>query len=245
METTLHRQLKDLYSTGRSVQETWVGDFRIDVRRGRRMIEIQTSSLGAIRDKISTLLERHPVTVVKPIVARKLLLVRDRAGGPVRSRRWSPKRCGWIDIFDPLAHFTTVFPHPNLTLEFPLIEIEETRYPRRARRAWRRSYRTEDQRLLQLLARRSVRTTQDLLRLLEVRLPATFDTRELAQVLDTRRWMAQKVAYCLRRTGAIVGVDKRGNAIVYRSGAPQESRRSKRCSDEAGTVLSTDAQRSA
>ncbi len=216
METSLHQQLKDLYSTPASVQEDWVGDYRIDVRRGRRMIEIQTSSLGAIRDKIRALLVRHPVTVVKPIIARKLLLVKERADGPVRERRWSPKRCGWLDFFEDLTHFTTVFPHPNLTLDIPLIEIEETRFPRKARRFWHRAYRIEDQHLLQVLDHRVVRTADDLLHLLNVRLPDSFDTKTLAETLSTRRWMAQKVAYCLRETGGIAIEGKRGNAILYR-----------------------------
>ena len=229
METSLHQQLKDLYSTPSSVQEDWVGDYRIDVRRGRRMIEIQTSSLGAIRDKIRVLLERHPVTVVKPIIARKMLLVKDRSLGPVRTRRWSPKRCGWIDLFEALTHFTTVFPHPNLTLDVPLIEIEETRFPRKTRRFWHRAYRIEDQRLLQVVDRRTVRTADDLLRLLDVTLPESFDTKDLAEALSTRRWMAQKVAYCLRQTGGIAIEGKRGKAILYRvAGSKPVRKRSSR-----------------
>ena len=216
LETSLHQQLKDLYSTASSVQEDWVGDYRIDVRRGRRLIEIQTSSLGAIRDKIRALLERHPVTVVKPIVARKMLLIKDRPLGPVTARRWSPKRCNWLDLFDALTHFTTVFPHPNLTLDVPLIEIEETRFPRKARRFWHRAYRIEDQRLLQVVDHRTVRTAEDLVQLLAVTLPAAFDTKDLADALSTRRWMAQKVAYCLRQTGGIAIEGKRGNAWLYR-----------------------------
>jgi len=217
LETSLHQQLKDYYSTKASAQEVWVDGYRIDVRRGRRLIEIQTSSLGAIRDKIRKLLESHAVTVVKPIVARKLLLVQDRADGPIRAQRWSPKRCGWIDLFDALAHFTTVFPHPRLTLEIPLIEIEETRFPRKVRRFWHRAYRITDQKLLRVVDRRCARTSDDLLRMLDVSLPETFDTKDLAQKLSTTRNAAQKVAYCLRQTGAVAICGKRGNAMVYRS----------------------------
>ncbi len=225
METSLHQQLKDCYSTTTSVQEVWVGDYRIDVRRGRRLIEIQTSSLGAIRDKIRKLLEKHAVTVVKPIVARKLLLVKDRANGPVKAQRWSPKRCTWLDLFESLAHFTNVFPHPNLTLDVPLIEIEETRFPKKTRRFWHRAYRIENQRLLQIIDQRVLRTTDDLVGLLNVNLSGEFDTRHLADALSTRRWMAQKVAYCLRQTGASLIAGKRGNAIVYRLANKAENKK--------------------
>jgi hypothetical protein len=219
METTLHQQLKDLYSTPSSAQEVWVDNYRIDVRRGRRLIEIQTSSLGAIRDKIRGLLVRHKVTVVKPIIARKMLLVKHRPNAPIRSRRWSPKRGAWIDLFEPLTHFTTVFPHPNLTLEIPLIEIEETRFPRKTRRFWHRAYRVEDQRLLNVVDRRQVRTAADLLEFLGAGLPELFDTRQLADALSTHRALAQKIAYCLRQTGGLTIAGKRGNAITYRFAA--------------------------
>jgi hypothetical protein len=225
--TSLHQQLKDLYSTPKSVQEARVGNYRIDVRRGRRLIEIQTSSLGAIRDKIRDLLRQHRVTVVKPIVARKLLLVKDRPDGPIRASRWSPKRCSWLDLFEALAHFTTVFPHPNLTLDVPLIQIAEARFPRKTRRFWHRAYRIDDQNLLEIVDRRSLRTAADLWDLLGVELPRPFDTRDLAEALATRRWLAQKVAYCLRQTGAATVEGKRGHGWLY-ARAVSEPRRTKR-----------------
>lgn len=219
METTLHQQLKNLYTTPRSSQEVWVDGYRIDVKRGRQLIEIQTSGLGAIREKIRSLLLSHRVTVVKPLIARKMLLIQDRAGSKIHTRRWSPRRGGWIDLFDELAHFTTVFPHPNLTMEFPLIEIEERRFPRKTRRFWHRAYRIEDQHLLQVLSCRRARTPQDLVQLLEVTLPDQFDTRDLSLIVDAPRRMAQKVAYCWRRAGTIAVAGKNGNSIIYRPAA--------------------------
>ena len=44
----------------------------------------------------------------------------------------------YTDLFDDLVHFTRVFPHRRLTLEVPLVDIEEWRYPGhgRRRRQW-------------------------------------------------------------------------------------------------------------
>lgn len=225
METTLHQQLKDHYSTTHSVQEAWVDGFRIDVKQGRRLIEIQTSSLGAIRDKIRTLLDKHRVTVVKPLIARKFLLLQERPRGKVRGQRWSPKRGAWVDLFDDLAHFATVFPHPNLTMEFPLIEIEEQRFPRKTRRFWHRAYRVVDQRLLEVVGCRTAQTAEDWIRLLDVALPPQFDTQDLSRLADTSRRMAQKVAYCWRKTGSIAIAGKNGNAILYRPATATANRR--------------------
>jgi len=55
-------------------------------------------------------------------------------GGEVLGRRLSPKRGQIVDLFDELVHFTRAFPHRRLTLEVPLVEVEERRYPGHGRR---------------------------------------------------------------------------------------------------------------
>jgi hypothetical protein len=42
METTLHRQLKELYATGGALIEQRVGRFRIDVVQPDRLVEINS-----------------------------------------------------------------------------------------------------------------------------------------------------------------------------------------------------------
>src|SRR5690606_15441315 len=109
METTLHQQLKALYAGDTGQVEVRLGDYRIDAVVGKELIEIQHAGLGAIRDKIRTLLAGHTVRVVKPIVASKVLIKRDALGGKIVSRRQSPKRGQLLDIFDDLVHFSIVF----------------------------------------------------------------------------------------------------------------------------------------
>jgi hypothetical protein len=55
-----------------------------------------------------------------------------------------------------------------------------------------------------------------LLRLLPRRMPRQFHTAHLAERLNTPRWTAQRIAYCLRQMGAVEVVGKTGNAILYR-----------------------------
>ena len=130
METTLHKQLKEHYSTKRSELEVRVDGFIIDIVDGNRLIEIQRSGLSSIRSKIQKLLNNnHKVEVVKPLVVRKRLVKLSQKDGSVVDSRWSPKRGGPLDMFEELLYFTRVFPHPNLKLICPLIEIEEVRFP--------------------------------------------------------------------------------------------------------------------
>jgi hypothetical protein len=219
METSLHRQLKDLYAAGGAAIEQRVGRYRIDVVRGRQLVEIQVASLSAIRDKIAVLVKTHDVLLVKPVVITKHLVKLGRAGGKVVSRRRSPKRRTLLDMFEELVHFTRVYPHKRLTVEVPLIEIEEWRYPGHGRR---RRYRdndhiVEDQHLLEVHETHTFRTAADLRRLLPPTLAQPFHTGQLAEGLGVDRWIAQRMAYCLRETGAIRSVGKLRGAWLYKA----------------------------
>src|SRR5271157_4768736 len=81
METSLHRELKLLYAGRQARYEVSLAGNRIDAIARGRLIEIQHGSLGAIRDKIRNLLESHRVTIVKPIIATKVLVKKAAKGG--------------------------------------------------------------------------------------------------------------------------------------------------------------------
>jgi hypothetical protein len=217
METTLHRQLKERYATEGALVEQRLGRYRIDVVRPGELVEIQLASLTAIRDKVAALLKKHRVLLVKPIVVRKHLVKLRRAGGKEVSRRRSPKQGTLLDLFDELVHFTRVFPHRRLTLEVLLIEIEERRYPGHGRRRWRRDndHQVEDQRLVEVHGAHAFRTPADLCRMLPPALPQPFHTGHIAEHLGVARWIAQRMAYCLRETGAIRSVGKLRGAWLY------------------------------
>ena len=217
METSLHRELKLIYAASPEDTEVRIGRFRIDAVNGKELIEIQHGGLSAIRDKIQKLLKDHRVRVVKTIIARKLLVKRKSRRGRVVERRLSPKRGQLLDVFGDLVHFTRVFPHPRLTLEVLLVEVEEWRYPGHGRRRrWRlRDFQIEDQKLLEIQGHRVIRRAKDLANMVPNSIPLPFDTQDLANALQIKRWEAQKGAYCLRHTGAAEPVGKRGNAILY------------------------------
>lgn len=215
METTLHRQLKTLYA-GTDAQEVQIEGFRIDAVKGRQLIEVQCASLGALRDKLRTLLEGHKVLVVKPLASRKLLVNRESRAGATLSSRYSPVRQSLFYVFDELVHFCNVFPHRRLTLEVVLAVWEEHRIPRRRVRRFRPQHTVVDRVLQQVERTVSLRTVRDLADLLPTDLPLEFTTQELAAGAGVPRWLAQKAAYCLRKTGAVELIGKRGHALLYR-----------------------------
>jgi hypothetical protein len=227
METSLHRQLKVIYAGETARTEERLDGFRIDAIRGKQLIEIQHGSLAAIRDKISRLLEKHRVLVVKPLILQKTLVRQDAKGGSVLSRRRSPKVESVLSLFDELIYFTRVFPHRNLILETPLVEVEEFRYPGHGRRRrWRENdFLVEDQRLVAIHQTHRFKTNQDLLALLPPTLPRPFHTGHLAQGLEVQRWIAQRIAYVLRKCGAATECGKQGNARLYEVVLPPVKKR--------------------
>ncbi len=230
METSLHRQLKAQYAGEAAQVEQRLGDYRIDAVRPGELVEIQHGSLAAIRDKIRALLADHKVLVVKPLIAKKTLIKLDRRGGREMSRRSSPKTAGILDVFHELVYFTQVFPHPRLALEVPLVEVEERRYPGHGRRRrWRQDdFQVEDQQLVKVHQTHRLTTCRDLVALLPAKLPAEFHTGHLADGLAIDRWVAQRIAYCLRKMGAAQSCGKQGNAVLYRLGGELPSRRARR-----------------
>jgi hypothetical protein len=217
METSLHHELKLLYAGRRAQYEVALEGYRIDAVARGRLIEVQHGALGAIRDKVRTLLESHRVTIVKPIIASKTLVKKAAKGGEVLSRRTSPKRGQILDLFDELVHFSNVFPHRRLTLEVLLVDVEESRYPGHGRRRrWRTDdHEVEDQRLVAIHHKHRLRTAADLARLVRCPLPTPFHTAHLAESLGVRRWSAQRIVYCLQRMGSLALVGKEGNARLY------------------------------
>ena len=218
METSLHRDLKSHYADDRNCLEVPLGEYRIDALADDWLVEIQHGSLSAIRNKVKSLLKSHQVLVVKPLLRTKQLIKRKKKKGAVAGRRKSPKRASWLDIFDELLYFTSVFPHPRLAIEFVMVDVQEWRYPGHGRRRrWsKKDFVVEDQKLLAVHDATRLCKVEDLWQPLgDLKLPRPFHTGHLAESLGVCRETAQRIAYVMRQTGAIHQVGKQGNAILY------------------------------
>ena len=217
METSLHRCLKSHFADFGAKYEEPLGQYRIDVHNGHELVEIQHGSLAAIRDKIARLVVDHQVRVVKPIIGRKTIIRLDRPEGREFSRRLSPKQGVLFDVFDELIFFRRIFPHPQLIVEALIVDVEETRYPGHGRRRrWRANdHVVDDQRLVAIRSRLTLRSAGDLVALLPADLPRPFHTGHLSRLLRIRRPIAQRIAYCLRHMSAAREVGKQGNLRLY------------------------------
>jgi hypothetical protein len=215
METSLHRSLKERYATGRDGRpEVPVQGFRVDaVDVDGRLVEVQSGPLGPLRGKLQRLLPDHRVRIVKPVILRRRLIRRLRRDGPDLSARSSPRRGALHDAFDDLVGVVRIFPHANLDIEVLGVTIDEVRMGRRRRPG----YTVADRRLGAICASALLAGADDLWTLLpegcDGREP--FRTADLAERLGRPIWFAQRVAYCLRLTGAARTVGKIGHHVVY------------------------------
>ncbi len=213
METSLHRSLKERYAAG-GRPEVAVEGYRIDaVDVEGRLIEVQSGPLGPLRGKLRRLLPGHRVRVVKPVVLRRRVVRRARADGPDLSARSSPRRGAMLDVFDDLIGVVQLFPHANLEIEVLGVTIDEIRLPRRRRPG----YTILDRRLESIGPQALLARAEDLWTLLPDGCDGggPFTTFDLADRIERPRWFAQRVAYCLRLTGAAKVSGKKGNRLVY------------------------------
>jgi hypothetical protein len=209
-ETSLHFDLKHWYSRPGDCLEVQVEGYVVDIVRGDLLIEIQTRNFAKLKDKLHRLADAHPVRLVHPIAAEKWITRLAEDGETRLSRRKSPKRGRLEHVFSELIRMPHLMSHPNFSLEVLLIREEEIQVED-GRGSWRRKGRSiADRRLLEVLSSQVFTMPEDFLILLPAELPEVFTTRDLARSSGHPRRIAQKMAYCLSRMGAIqpVGFEK-------------------------------------
>jgi hypothetical protein len=214
-EKPLHASLKQWYARPGDRLEVPVDGFVIDIVRDDLLIEIQTRNFAAINSKLCKLTRSYQVRLVYPLVHEKWI-VRSAANGGIAIRRKSPKRGRLEDLFWELVSIPQLLSNPNFSLEVLMIREEEIRRYNGKRKQWRRrGWVIEGRRLVDVLERRLFGTSADWLAFVPEGLQS-FTTKDLATIADTRRDLAQKIAYCLRRANMIELIGKQGRGNLYR-----------------------------
>ena len=214
-EKALHASLKQWYARPGDRLEVPVDGFVIDIVRDDLLIEIQTCNFASIKSKLTNLARSHRVRLIYPIVQEKWIVRSATPNGKGAIRRKSPKRGRIEDLFGELVSIPQLLLNPNFSLEVLLIRGEEVRRYNEAKRRVRRGWLIEGRRLLEVLDQRSFGHSADWLRFLPDGLEL-FTTSDLATRMNTRRELAQKIAYCLREARMIELIGKRGRANLYR-----------------------------
>jgi hypothetical protein len=214
-EGHLHATLRSRYMEPGDDIEALVDGYIVDILRDDLIIEVQTANFSAIARKMRDLASRHRVRLVHPIARDRWIVKMPRQPGDASTRRRSPKHQASIDVFCELVSFPELIGHENFELDVVLVE-EETMRRFDGRRGWRRrGWVTVERRLLAIKETIALRQRSDYASMIPLALAEEFDTSELAAAIGRPRWVAQRVAYCLRKAGLIEQRGTRGNAIVY------------------------------
>ena len=210
-EAPLHADLKEWYRRPGDRVEAPLGGFVADLLRGDELIEIQTRSFSSMAKKLDHLLDHHRLRLVHPVGVETWIVT--MRGDRQTSRRKSPRRGIAADVCVELVSFPALLSHPNFVLEVALVQQEEVRVAtRRTRRGWT----VLERRLVSVLDTVELAEPADLLKLVPGELPDPFGTADLARALGRPRALAQKVAYCLRRSGAVRVEGRDRSGIRYR-----------------------------
>jgi hypothetical protein len=214
-EQSLHNQLKAWYAGEGAEEEATVDGYVVDVVRDGLLIEVQTSNFSAIKDKLRDLVEGHRVRLVHPVPRVKHIVRLDSDGAEV-SRRRSPKRGRYEDVFYELVYIPEICTSEGFELEVALVDAEEYLIDD-GRGSWRRrGWSVHDRRLVEVVERRVFTGPRDFIELLPEALPLEFTARQLAKASGLRIRLAQKMVYCLRRMKVVEVCGRRGKANLYR-----------------------------
>ena len=214
-ERSLHADIIAWLAQPGDAFEVPVDGYVIDIVRGDTLIEVQTGGFASIRTKLRRLLADHRVVLVYPIPETKWIVHVDVETGERQSRRRSPKRGRLTDLFDELVRMPTLINHPRLTIDALVTHQDEIRVDD-GQGSWRRKgVSIVDQRLIDVLRTVEIASRDDLLDLLPEELTMPYTAKDLAAAAHIPLRRAQRMCYCLRKTGAAEQVGKAGRAYVY------------------------------
>jgi hypothetical protein len=214
-ESSLHKDLKDLYTSPGDKQEVELDGYLIDVLHGKQVIEIQTANFSSLKSKLSALLPKYQVRIVYPIPQEKWLIKYPEHGEIPLSRRKSPKRGRLEDVFSQLVYIPKFLKSNNFILEVLLTRQEEIRRDD-GLGSWRRKgVSIIDHRLVDVLKRSIYTTLNDYQGFFPMSLPDPFTTKNLSNLLRIRQRLAGKMIYTMRKIGLVAVTGKHGKAWLY------------------------------
>ena len=215
-ETGLHASLKAKYATAPGARlEVRVGGRVVDVVLPDEFVEIQTRSLGSITTKILRLACVGPVRVVHPIAISTTIRRINPESGELQSERRSSARRDLYSAFDELVKASDLVASPNITVDFVLVSVIETRIKDGSGSWRRRGDRIVARELEAVLETHSLESRKDWLGLIPSTLEQPYDSETLGWALGIQPVRARKILYTYCRAGLLRESGLRGRRKQY------------------------------
>lgn len=126
-EKTIHAVVKHYMVPREEYHEVRCGKYVADILFEGEITEIQTANFNVLRRKLEAFLEEYEVTVVYPIPAVKWLIWMDEETGEISTKRKSPRRGSYYDVFRELYKIRSFLDHSRLHFKLLLLDVEEYR----------------------------------------------------------------------------------------------------------------------
>ena len=214
-ESSLHRSLKFRYSGSTGVTETQAGSYVCDGRTSKgELIEVQTGSLGPLKEKVPALALLGKVRIIHPIIVQKYIELYDTKGRLLH-RRKSPRKGSTWDLFNALLYAPLLPLCKNLTMELAVIEAVEKRIAD-GKGSWRRKGVSISDRFLGAWHHSVIlKNPRDYYQFIPFKKHEQFTVRNLAEKAGIKADLARKTLYVLTKMGLAERVGKQGRSLLY------------------------------
>jgi hypothetical protein len=218
-ESLLHEELKDYYCGDTGKKEVPLEGSICDVLRDDGVvIEIQTSNLGKLKNKLIKLLKSRQVILVYPI-AQNTIIETFNEDGSLKTRRKSPKHGTLYQLFKELTGIWMILGETNLEIQVALVDILEIRIADGSGTWRKKGVRKDDKKMIKLHTISSFMGKSSYAKLIPDTVPEVFTTTDLK--IAGAGINAGRMAWVLRKAGIIEKTGKKGNAFLYRRSSNQ------------------------
>jgi hypothetical protein len=209
-EQSVHRAIKYWISPDPTTHEVRLAGRIADVFVDGRVYEIQTRGFAAIAAKLAALLDRHPVTVVYPVIRKKTIYTIGPDGN-VGKGRVAPRRKDASTILAELHGLKALLGCSNL--DFMVVSFDAAEYRSATAGTPKGRIDLYPQGVPEI---QRFRSPEEFRTLLPSRLPDPFTVKELAKALRMNAGDAARTALFLRDAQLAEVIGKAGRAYLYR-----------------------------
>lgn len=214
-EKTVHAILKNYYEPDEDHQEIPIENYVADIYHEGSIMEVQTRSFNAMRNKLRAFLPLYPVTIIYPIPREKWLIWIDEETGQLSNKRKSPLKGNGYTVFPELYKIKMFLKDPNLRFKLVLLDMEEYRLLNGWSKDKKKGSSRFDRIPTQLVEEIDIECLQDYMQFVPYDLPEEFTVKEFAKAAHIPARRAQVVVHILAYVGVIEQIGKKGNAYLY------------------------------
>lgn len=216
-EYSLHAQLKHRLAQPGDRLEAEVEGKVVDLLRADgEIVEVQTGHFGQIKSKLLSLASKgYRVRLVYPIALQTEIRRLDPATGELLSRRKSPKRGSFYQLFTELIRAPALIAAPNVTIQTVIVKSIDIKVRDGTGSWWRKGDRTVDRELAEILSSQSFSDAAAWLALLPASLAEPFTVSTLAENLGIKPVQARQMLYCFSRAGLIQEQGRLGRMKLF------------------------------